>query len=46
MQADPDDLVVLTAGQPIYESPLEMARLLFADFDTRVRYIVAQPFLL
>lgn len=30
----------------IYESRLELARLLFADFDTSVRHIVAQPFLL
>lgn len=30
----------------IYESRLELARLLFADFDTGVRRIVAQPFLL
>ncbi|MGQ9352468.1 TnsA-like heteromeric transposase endonuclease subunit [Mycolicibacterium gilvum] len=30
----------------IYESRLELARLLFADFDIRVRQIVAQPFLL
>ncbi len=30
----------------IYESRLELARLLFADFDTSVRRIVAQPFLL
>ncbi len=30
----------------IYESRLELARLLFADFDTCVRGIVAQPFLL
>lgn len=30
----------------IYESRLELARLLFADFDTAVRGIVAQPFLL
>ncbi len=27
----------------IYESRLELSRLLFADFDTRVRHIVAQP---
>jgi hypothetical protein len=33
-------------GHRIYESRLELARLLFADFDTRVRHIVAQPFLL
>ncbi|MFF6911778.1 TnsA-like heteromeric transposase endonuclease subunit [Streptomyces sp. NPDC012466] len=30
----------------IYESRLELARLLFADFDPSVRAIVAQPFLL
>ncbi|MFG2224729.1 TnsA-like heteromeric transposase endonuclease subunit [Streptomyces sp. NPDC048644] len=30
----------------IYESRLELARLLFADFDSSVRGIVAQPFLL
>ncbi len=30
----------------IYESRLELARLLFADFDVSVRQIVAQPFLL
>ncbi|MGL6236432.1 MAG: TnsA-like heteromeric transposase endonuclease subunit [Segniliparus sp.] len=30
----------------IYESRLELARLLFADFDRSVRQIVAQPFLL
>ncbi|NYI88500.1 hypothetical protein HNR02_001823 [Amycolatopsis endophytica] len=30
----------------IYESRLELARLLFADFDASVRHIVAQPFLL
>lgn len=30
----------------IYESRLELARLLFADFDPAVRSIVAQPFLL
>ena len=30
----------------IYESRLELARLMFADFDTRVSHIVAQPFLL
>ncbi|WP_144121024.1 MULTISPECIES: TnsA-like heteromeric transposase endonuclease subunit [Catellatospora] len=30
----------------IYESRLELARLLFADFDRRVSAIVAQPFLL
>lgn len=29
----------------IYESRLELARLLFADFDPQVRRIVAQPFL-
>ncbi|WP_199754165.1 hypothetical protein [Amycolatopsis sp. WAC 01375] len=30
----------------IYESRLELARLLFADFDTSVGHIVAHPFLL
>lgn len=30
----------------IYESRLELSRLLFADFDTSARQIVAQPFLL
>ena len=30
----------------IYESRLELARSLFADFDPCVRHIVAQPFLL
>ncbi|AHH98657.1 TnsA-like heteromeric transposase endonuclease subunit [Kutzneria albida] len=30
----------------LYESRLELARLLFADFDPSVRHIVAQPFLL
>jgi hypothetical protein len=30
----------------IYESRLELARLLYADFDTHVNRIVAQPFLL
>ncbi|WP_218951867.1 TnsA-like heteromeric transposase endonuclease subunit [Amycolatopsis anabasis] len=30
----------------IYESRLELARLLFADFDVSVRRIIAQPFLL
>jgi hypothetical protein len=30
----------------IYESRLELTRLLYADFDARVRRIVAQPFLL
>lgn len=30
----------------IYESRLELGRLLFADFAPEVRYIVAQPFLL
>lgn len=33
-------------GHIIYESRLELARLLFADFDAEVRHIVAQPFLL
>jgi hypothetical protein len=30
----------------IYESRLELARLMFADFDSSVHHIVAQPFLL
>lgn len=30
----------------IYESRLELARLLLADFDASVRHIMAQPFLL
>lgn len=30
----------------LYESRLELTRLLFADFDASVRGIVAQPFLL
>lgn len=30
----------------IYESRLELACLLFGDFDASVRHIVAQPFLL
>jgi hypothetical protein len=30
----------------IYESRLELARLLFADFDRSVQRILAQPFLL
>ena len=33
-------------GHVIYESRLELARLMFADFDRRVKHIVAQPFLL
>ncbi|MGY1943970.1 TnsA-like heteromeric transposase endonuclease subunit [Nocardia asiatica] len=33
-------------GHVIYESRLELARLLFADFALEVRRIVAQPFLL
>ncbi|MDX1873283.1 TnsA-like heteromeric transposase endonuclease subunit [Mycolicibacterium sp. 120266] len=33
-------------GHVIYESRLELARLLFADFDTSVQCIIAQPFLL
>ena len=33
-------------GHVIYESRLELARLLHADFDTSVNRIVAQPFLL
>ncbi|MGY2152356.1 TnsA-like heteromeric transposase endonuclease subunit [Nocardia gipuzkoensis] len=34
------------AGHIIYESRLELARLLFADFDRSVKRIAAQPFLL
>jgi hypothetical protein len=33
-------------GHVIYESRLELARLMFADFDRHVKHIVAQPFLL
>ncbi|KOX21231.1 TnsA endonuclease [Saccharothrix sp. NRRL B-16348] len=33
-------------GHVPYESRLELARLLFADFDSSVRVIAAQPFLL
>jgi hypothetical protein len=33
-------------GHVIYESRLELTRLLFADFDTSVSRIIAQPFLL
>ncbi len=33
-------------GHVIYESRLELARLLFADFDASVNRILAQPFLL
>jgi hypothetical protein len=33
-------------GHVIYESRLELARLLFADFDGSVNRIFAQPFLL
>jgi hypothetical protein len=33
-------------GHVIYESRLELGRLLFADFAPDVRHIVAQPFLL
>lgn len=33
-------------GHVIYESRLELARLMFADFDISVQQIVAQPFLL
>ena len=35
-----------TRDHVIYESRLELARLLFADFDPLVRGIVAQPFLM
>lgn len=34
------------SGHVVYESRLELARLLFADFDRSVQRIVAQPFLL
>lgn len=37
---------VTEAGHVIYESRLELARLLYADFDPHVNRIVAQPFLL
>ena len=30
----------------IYESRLELARLMLADYDTTVRHVIAQPFLL
>jgi hypothetical protein len=33
-------------GHVIYESRLELARLLYADFDPSVKRVVAQPFLL
>jgi hypothetical protein len=33
-------------GHVIYESRLELARLIFADFDRHVKHVVAQPFLL
>ena len=33
-------------GHVIYESRLELSRLLFADFDAGVQHLVAQPFLL
>ena len=33
-------------GHVIYESRLELAHLLFADFDDEVNHIVAQPFLI
>jgi hypothetical protein len=35
-----------TQGHVIYESRLELARLLYADFDRSVRSVLAQPFLL
>ncbi|WP_030924246.1 TnsA-like heteromeric transposase endonuclease subunit [Streptosporangium amethystogenes] len=35
-----------TRDHVIYESRLELGRLLFADFDPVVRHIIAQPFLL
>lgn len=37
---------VTERGHVIYESRLELARLLRADFDPDVRHIIAQPFLL
>lgn len=37
---------VTERGQVGYESRLEFSRLLFADFDPRVRRIVSQPFML
>lgn len=33
-------------GHVVYESRLELARLLFADFDPSVSRIIAQPFLM
>ena len=33
-----------TGGHVVYESRLELARLLLADFDPRVAAIAAQPF--
>jgi hypothetical protein len=35
-----------TGDHVIYESRLELARLIYADFDRAVQWIVAQPFLL
>ncbi|GAA0617113.1 hypothetical protein GCM10010174_38880 [Kutzneria viridogrisea] len=35
---------VPTSDHVIYESRLELARLLFADFDKSVRHIASQPF--
>jgi hypothetical protein len=35
-----------TSAHVIYESRLELARLLMADFDTSVNHIVAQPFMM
>lgn len=35
-----------TRGHVIYESRLELARLIYADFDRSVRSVFAQPFLL
>src|SRR5882672_232494 len=35
-----------SGGHVVYESRLELARLLLADFDSRVVAIAAQPFLL
>jgi hypothetical protein len=37
---------VTESGHVIYESRLELARLLYADFDRAVEHIIAQPFLL
>ena len=37
---------VTMGGHVVYESRLELSRLIFADFDRSVRHILAQPFLL